>query len=415
MLKPPPWGRACKQLAVFCVLPVCLWVAATTHAADAVDPTYGSSGLALVGPPDVADDEATPIAIVNGDQVVAVAGSGAVTRLTAAGTVDTTFGSNGVALMPRPLRGGTISDIAAAPPGGAMLLVGGTHGRLRGTLHLLLLTSAGIPDPSFGRRGIASARMDADGAGSRSLAVGVSGRVVVGIGSVLRAFRPSGKVATAFGERGKVHKRLRRFSAPVVAANGSVTVGYGTVSSKLGPSVARLTSRGRLDRSWGHRGEAAVCCTYNGDVGGVANLAVAETGQVYVQFGACQSVTGPSGGVYCSGRLGLLGPDGRQDGQFGSEAGGDNPININPTQVASGLSVDGSGRVLAAGPSGPLQVVRIVAPGMLDPSFGSGGLVEFHPLGCSFSSTELQVDQEDRPLVSGVACGQRVVVRLAGG
>jgi uncharacterized delta-60 repeat protein len=110
-----------------------------------------------------------------------------VVRLTAAGSVDLTYGVDGVAVA--PLQAGCVCDEAALEQGdGALVLTGQrpAPGQERFRWALVRISQAGVLDPSFGQRGIALVP-GSDGVGL-SLAAG-PGEAIVAQGQTLATTR----------------------------------------------------------------------------------------------------------------------------------------------------------------------------------------------------------------------------------
>jgi len=172
-----------------------------------LDPTFGKGGevISNVG--------GFPVATVqqpNGDILVALdqGTTGAVARFLSNGTLDTSFGSGGVA------KAATSGEIALESSG-KILVAGGANGESGFTVERL--NSNGQPDTTFGTAGVATATSPEEGSvAPNCLLVEPSGKVLLGgyrlvsgrpeslFGFVVR-FNANGTLDTAFGKNGQVN------------------------------------------------------------------------------------------------------------------------------------------------------------------------------------------------------------------
>jgi uncharacterized delta-60 repeat protein len=139
------------------------------------DPGFGAAGVADLGFAGRARDV---LVLADGAVAVALAGERLLTgpgtffaaRLTAAGALDPAFGAGGIATVTTTrsaLRGGGAAAIAPGP-GGRLVLAGTARGGgRRYDATLVRLDPGGTPDPRFGRAGVARLRAP----GSRSVRV----------------------------------------------------------------------------------------------------------------------------------------------------------------------------------------------------------------------------------------------------
>ena len=153
-------------------------------ASGALDTSFGTGGKAVVdfGGDDSANDLALQSdgKIVLAGQTTAGTGGGdfAVARLTAAGALDTSFGTAGKTLVD---FSGTDRGfgVALAPDGGAVV-AGASAVTGAGTFAIAHLTAAGALDPGFGTGGKATVDFgDGQGDTGRSVAIGPDGKIFV--------------------------------------------------------------------------------------------------------------------------------------------------------------------------------------------------------------------------------------------
>lgn len=163
-------------------------------------------------------------------------------------------------------------------------------------------------------------------------------------------------------------------------------------------AVARYTSDGRLDLEYG-----------GGD--GIASATIGTQ-----DASACRIVIDGDGGSVVAVRseadghaalvLARFTAEGALDSGFGGGSGVVDTSIGSATPAVFGLAVDGSGRILVGGSSSVgarevLTVARYSAQGVLDASFGSGGLVTTEIGTGSSGVQDIAVDQSGRIVVAG--------------
>jgi uncharacterized delta-60 repeat protein len=245
--------------------------------AGQLDPTFGTGGTRFTTASTTAEETAVA-ALPNGDLLVADDNGqdgSTLTRLTATGAVDTTFGTDGqVALA----RAGV--DQILLRPNGDILTVGGP---------IEQLLPSGAIDTTFGNAGLLPIEGDA-------AALGPDGSLVVSTGGdALQRCTDAGQLDTSFGTNGTATiptpaaGSFTMVSFAVDAGDG-VVVAYGFRPND--PSVlsggnfeayvvTRLTSAGQLDTSFAHSGFTPYGDAGDDEASDVA-LALAPDGTIYV-------------------------------------------------------------------------------------------------------------------------------------
>jgi uncharacterized delta-60 repeat protein len=123
-----------------------------------VDTTFGTSGIFTTTALGAAFPQSIEVQTVgaNADKLIVGASSGNqmfFLRFTADGALDTTFGSSGIATVTlSPFLTPTVASIAIAHDGTDAILAGGTTGD--GRSHVTKLTADGLPDSTFGNGGV---------------------------------------------------------------------------------------------------------------------------------------------------------------------------------------------------------------------------------------------------------------------
>jgi uncharacterized delta-60 repeat protein len=289
-------------------------------------------------------------------------------------------------------RAGGRWHASAGPTLGRCLLVGLVVCVTAGTAAARSEARGASRDPTFGQgRGWTTKRIPGASAIAYGAAVVAGGRIVVagqaitpaGNGQALVVrYLPDGRLDPSFGSGGIFQTALPKARGPFIATSvvpenttGKLLVagGYGQGSMLL----MRLTSRGRLDRTFG-RTRTGVTIT---STGGIAqSIAVQRNGGILVG-GSNANRNGRPMVVARFTRSGVL------DGRFG-RAGLAQTVFWNPDLAASagisGLATTSDGGVIASGHldyigsdgHGSAGVFRLSANGRLVRGFGTGGHVE---------------------------------------
>ncbi|RFC32027.1 MAG: delta-60 repeat domain-containing protein [Candidatus Nitrotoga sp. MKT] len=239
-----------------------------THAAPALDSSFGNSGIVRIGVPSGAED--TPSAsVLQRDGKLLLAGGTArrpshafVLRLLPNGVPDTTFGQNGVALFNLP-NGDHYAIQQLEQGADGSILINGSNGN---GLVLTRLTATGILDTSFGTQGFFSVR----GAPASFVQQPDGGLLIVsdatqGSQFALRLTRlnPAGVLDSTYAPNGeKILSGLPSYfeMAPGVSVvaepNGGFTVMAKTTISGSSSTylLVRLTAAGTLNFGFGDGG-----------------------------------------------------------------------------------------------------------------------------------------------------------------
>lgn len=232
-----------------------------------LDATFGNNGIAVlpVGSNAVADSVAL---LPNGQLII---GGTATTstnhfvaaRLNANGTLDTSYGTDGVTLLPPTAAAW---GMALEPSGGVVLVGQETY---NGTQVYMAaqLTPAGVADPSFGQQGTVTIPLGTKAA-AMAVALQPNGDVVItgnsDIGVPTVRLNPDGTFDHSFGVGGIATLAGSGVNALTLQSNGDI------VLAGAGPSAVRLTPSGAMDTTFGHRGISFATVGVNGSANGVA-------------------------------------------------------------------------------------------------------------------------------------------------
>jgi uncharacterized delta-60 repeat protein len=338
----------------------------------ALDPTFGQDGIGLAELGALQGfNNPLAVAELGGSKIVAVAavGSGdpgaltsaAIARFNPDGTIDTSFGTGGVVVVP-------IAEALAD----ALVLFDGRivlAGHDGGDLILAQLTADGQLDTSFAGDGIAEitiassanqtiAAMSVSQDGDVNLVV--SGELRTGSGGgqlVLARFTPDGILDTSFsGDGVLIDPNLPGSLATAgFGARHVFTAGVDPLTSEGRVAVARFTPEGTPDPAFGQ--------------GGVVTLPAVNAGADVVSAITADIANVLIGGA---GFLALLDEDGSAVTRFSGDGIATVPAALGSSNVVHQIDSDDVNPITAVTGSG---LFRVSGTGTLDPDFGSNGVV----------------------------------------
>ncbi len=399
-------------------------VAVARFGADGqLDATFGTGGLATVAfgttnsfkqANAIALDSVGRIVLgVSGPLVSGTVNAFTAIRLTTNGTPDTTFSDDGIAQV----AGGNPVTAAVAVGAGDSVLVAGRNATSSRT-EFVRFTAAGVADTSFGTAGKSIGPVEICRFGC-ALTIDQSGRPLIagrlGLNAIVQRLQPTGGLDTAFANVGTATLHFGHYSASAidvsVDSTGRVVVTGSTAdqnSTESDVGVARLADDGSLDATFDGDGEAAFDIT-GSTATGVGVVLDAADNLVVV------ALDDPPGPPERIGVARLLATDGSFDPAFDGD--GRTVVALEHSypyyDYALDVATDKENRVVAVGGSTDEQtptatVVRVLADGTPDPSFGTDGAVRT-PVRTPGQYAILEwisvkVDAANRVLVAGREC-----------
>ena len=342
-------------------------------------------------------------------------GSAAVVRLGTDGKLDTTFDTDGKFVQ--DLNGGRETLAAIAVQADGKILVAGDEGR---DFFAFRLTAAGTLDATYGTAGKVLVDLVGNDVSDRArgLVIQPDGLAVLAgtSGADFAAIRldASGKLDTGFDGDGKVVTNLSDQSfeftrGMALQADGKVVlVGTTDDGDNRNFAAVRFNADGSIDTTFGTNGRVVI------DFGGMGNLgredmanavAIQDDGKIVIG-GSTRSVTGNP--IYAAVRLN---PDGSFDTTF--DADGKVAIDlIDPGSANEVIAVliqpDGKIVLVGEGPSATgaandedFAAVRLNPDGSLDTAFGTGGKV---------SVEVTAADQRDTPRAAALQADGKIVI-----
>jgi uncharacterized delta-60 repeat protein len=351
------------------------------RAADGdLDSTFGDAGRVKTTYP--AGAAARDVAVQpDGKIVIAgwVGGMFAVARYLPSGELDPDFGVDGLVTTELGAPGDAATAVALRPDG--RIVATGTDDGERFIVARFL--ADGTLDPSFGGDGIVGTPRSVHFWGGEDLAIQPNGKIVV-VGTAeesrmktafaVARFRPNGTKDLNFGDGGRVVTPFASGHARAVAIqpDGRIVVAG---SHSFGLALARYLPSGSLDRTFGGDGKVGYWDLTSPPSAIYAHaVAIQPDGRILAAGGY---------DVFLMGIARFL-PHGRLDPSFG----GDGVVRTDvegAEQALNALALQPDGRILAAGSSWPHEsitegvprfvVIRYRRNGSLDPSWGGDGKV----------------------------------------
>jgi uncharacterized delta-60 repeat protein len=409
----------------------------------ALDPTFGSGGVATVTVPGLTLTALTKVIpqpdgkILVGGLQPGTSGSVAVARLNANGTLDTTFGApNGYV---KPGLGSTSSADGAQiglQPDGKILVVGSKIVSGAAAVATTRLNANGTIDTSFASGGTATLAFGSSMPQQHGSAIAVlpTGQVLVGIwlGPGHDAFKvirysSTGVFDTGFGSSGLAISHVVA-NAPAQATDiavqadgkivevGSVTVTHNGVSQN-DTAVARFTSAGQPDTTFpgpsGNSQGAEVLDRNTTKSDAATAIVLDSSGRMNIS-GTISSSPSSAYVMRLSSTGGLdstFGTGGVLSGTFGGAAA-----------TGGGAAFDGTGRLLVAGGDGAsttnaLGVERLLSTGTspYDATFGVSTTPGRETVACATGTgagTAVGVQANQQILLGGFCAGTLKVARL---
>lgn len=353
-----------------------------------LDPTFGSNGIATVGPKSGNGDYAQAVARQPDGKII-VAGTTnqsplasspnasdlLLTRFGTDGKIDATFGMGGKVLVSIGLY--SLADGVHVQADQKILVLARYNTATPSTSSNLCLArfmSNGALDASFGQGGILDVKSPL--ASNSGASIGANGKVLVRGKTLdnkpaLALLLPDGSVDPSFGTAG-VQTLVSEISGPLVMqADGKILMAYTTGTGAAEESrVMRLLANGAVDMAFGTMGEAAV--SLGTDAEDPQALAVRDDGSLLV--GGKARVVGMT---VDEAVLLALDSKGAVDTTFG---GGDGMTRVDwkvSTQI-NRIVIDDQKRIVTRAwhDTGAGGIMRFSPDGTLDAGFGMAGMAK---------------------------------------
>ncbi len=346
-----------------------------------LDRSWNGTGIARMPVPAGEQDPSAVASALQSDGKVLVTeetfNTQTLSRFNANGTVDTSFGAKGIAVLPAAL--GQIRRLVVQPD--KKILAYGSDQTTRFKPTVVRLNSNGTIDASFGSRGVAEVDYGFD-VRAEAFDIQADGKIVVGgtvIGSAassaLARFNSNGSLDTSFGKGGKLifdlgSNDFEQVQALIIQADQKIVVA-GTIGGSNGIdfAVARVNTNGTLDNSFSGDGRFSFDFGQSEEVNAIAQQRDGKLVLAGTTFNGLTDIA-----------VLRLKSDGSLDNTFNGT--GTFRVDLGGVETAEAVALAADGKIVVAGSTGhsglhfgdgDFALVRINANGGLDPGFGIGG------------------------------------------
>ncbi|QJR13383.1 InlB B-repeat-containing protein [Usitatibacter palustris] len=351
-----------------------------------LDATFGTNGV-VAASVSGADSRAYAM-VLQADGKIVVAGAAnnsspqwLVTRFNANGSPDTGFGNGGKTLVATVAGAGSVQGLALQSDG-RIVMTGTTNSEFA----VARLTTSGLLDATFGSGGVTVTALPGDN-WAYALAVQADDRIVVA-GTVglsgnfdflLMRYTASGVLDASFGGTGYVVTSLQASwdwaRALLIQPDGKIVAGgYSSSGSDEDFGLVRYQADGTLDATFGNAGRVTSGFTA-GHHDRILGLALAGDGKI-VATGFTRNGSAATAD-FATARYNI---DGSLDTSFGTGGKVVTPF-AGGCNIANALAIQSNGAIVVTGTApmvdgnSAFALVRYSQTGTLDASFGSGGIV----------------------------------------
>jgi uncharacterized delta-60 repeat protein len=333
------------------------------------DTSFGAGGVVNLGFGASGYGTLAGVAVTSSGQII-VAGTGfrsidhdfAVARLNADGSLDTTFGQNGIAFADFGAEDTAVG--VAIDSNGRIVVAGYTLHPGEGLPRFDTLDFAvarfnadGSLDANFGNGGKVTSGLGSDYDSAVGVAIDGSGRIVVA-GNTFPNYQPEevvvrynadGSRDTTFGPNQDGMAAVANFgyaASAVIDRSGRIIVGGtgGTFGDDF--ALVAFTPSGNLDTTFGPSHDGTAVTDFAGSYDWIASLAIDPAGRIVAAGGSDQG--SPNGNDFAVARYN---PDGSLDTSFGSGGKITTDFGFSDDGV-NGVTTDPLGRIVAAGYTG---------------------------------------------------------------
>jgi uncharacterized delta-60 repeat protein len=365
--------------------------------AGSLDPTFASGGI-FISP--TVQGTANAVAIQSDGKIVVAGGdiaagnfAATLIRLNTNGTLDTTFGTNGVATL---FTTGAFFAMAIQANGEIVVAGSAGPGTSNSYVELARFQTNGTLDTTFGTSGITTTTAipftsysNATGA----LALQANGEIVLAASSpgVLARFTTSGQLDTTFGTGGLVglvntgsSLTQTRISPTqiIVLSNGRILVSAASIGPSPSPTPSTLAlynSNGSLDTTFGAAGTLATPVS-------ASSMLLQSDSKIVVAGSLISQVNIPPVASHVGFGIVRINSNGTLDKTFG--AGGVASVDFGTATPLSGafaVAIQSTGDIVAGGAAAQgieglglnsaFGLTRVTSAGALDTTFGTNGIV----------------------------------------
>ena len=401
---------------------------ASVHAQVTLDPAFGTDGVVSAAL-DPGYDGAYAMALQADGKVLITGPSGVngdldalVARFNADGSMDTSFGTDGVATF--DINGDDYTFAIAVQDDGKILLAGSTKTGSNTDMLVLRVNTEGSLDTDFGVAGTVT--LDGGSANDKvnAMVVRPDDHVVIGGTGTTSGFscfylaqlNDDGTLDTSFGTDGVVKHLVSadnsQLNALALMNDGRIVAAGNSkeVSTMNDFAVCRYMTDGTFDSTFNGTGKVVIAAsTANDNANGVA---VQSDGSIVI--GGVENSTSSSAAIVTLTRLLEAGT---LDSTFGTAGLSHLFVGGAPTRAAQVL-IQPNGAIIACGTASPVAnerdsyLCRVTAEGMPDATFGVNGEQRYGALDLYRETPCMALQPDGKIIVGGIDAGGGVVNTL---
>jgi len=322
-------------------------------------------------------------------------------RFNTDGTLDTNFNATGDVPGAAILDiGGNDQANAVVVDGNKYVVAGTSHSETKHNFTLARYSADGTIDTGFGTSGVAIADFSGRSDFANALAVDQDGKYIVAgishngsdIDFALARFDSSGTLDTSFNTTGKVTTAfggVNELKAIAVADGKYIVAGSTHGEAGIDFAVVRYTASGELDTSFNSTGIVITDFGFDGSDNHATSLAIQSDGKIVVA-GYVMNLSGRSDFA-----VARYDADGGLDTSFGS--GGLVAIDVGGgDDYATAVAITDDGIVISGyDESYVFEAVRLTTSGVIDDTFGTNGIIRLDVPGSLEHATSMAVNSCD--------------------
>jgi uncharacterized delta-60 repeat protein len=341
----------------------------------------------------------------------------ALARYTTDGSLDPTFGGDGMVTTDFTRKGDGAFAVAVQPNGKIVAagLAGFSPTDFDTEIAIARYKVDGTLDAGFGGDGRVTTDLTRTFDDANAIALQPDGKIVVagyadGAGAHLRfgvaRYRLNGTLDRTFGSDGTIITSIRRGAAAygvAVQADGKIVVSGESLAGRANTmfTLVRYDADGTLDASFGGDGKVTTDFTPGADANNA--IAIQADGKI---------VASGSAGSRSRFALARYDPNGTLDATFGGDGKVTTAFSRQGDRAEEGLGIQADGKIVAAGvargsgPNPTFALARYNVNGTLDPTFGGDGRVRTDISRRSDDAIGLVIQGDGSIVAAGVA-GER--------
>lgn len=308
------------------------------------------------------------------------------------GTLDASFGSGGIVTTNISTADDQILATAIQSDN-KIVTVGYSEKPFQFTL--ARYNTNGTLDTTFGINGIVKTAFN-DAAVGRSVVIQADGKIVVGGDAegkfALARYTASGLLDSSFGNQGKILTTIGNTSAiNGIALQSDGKIVAAGVTEKLSDfAAARYTSSGVLDTTFGG-GDGIVITDFANDDDRATSVKIQSDGKIVVAGSAIDQDLNAAFGIVRY----------NTDGTLDSNFNGSGMVTTVTNCGANSLGIQADGKIVVTGSSDDIYLARYTTSGLLDTAFGTDGIAVTNIGGNYDNAYGLVIDSMGRILVAG--------------